>query len=42
MDDPEATQLELEILFDMRAVLYEVRDVLIDPGDDDDEAQEDT
>jgi hypothetical protein len=41
MDDPEATQLVLETLFDMRAVLYEVRDALIDPGDDDEETQED-
>jgi hypothetical protein len=31
----------LETLFDMRAVLHEVRNVLIDPEDDDEEAPED-
>jgi hypothetical protein len=41
MDDPEATQLVLVTLFDMRAVLYEVRDALIDPEGNDEETQED-
>ena len=41
MDDDAATQLVLETLFDMRAVLYEIHDVLIEPEEDDEEAEED-
>ena len=41
MEDPETTQLVLETLFDMRAVLYEIRTALIEPEDDDEEAEED-
>lgn len=42
MDDPEATQLVLETLFDMRVVLYEIRDALVDPEDGGEETEEDT
>lgn len=41
VEDNEATQLILEAVFDIRAVVYEVRDVLIEPEDDDEETQED-
>jgi hypothetical protein len=41
VEDPEATQLVLETLFDMRAVLYEMRDALIEPEDGTEETQED-
>jgi hypothetical protein len=40
VEDTEGSQLILETLFDMRVVLDEVRDVLIDPEDDDEEAEE--
>jgi hypothetical protein len=42
VEDSEATQLILEAVFDIRATLHEVRDVLIEPEDDDEEAEEDT
>jgi len=42
MEDHEATQLVLETLVDMRAVLYTIQDALIEPEDDDEEAEEDT
>jgi hypothetical protein len=38
---PEATQLILETLFDVRAVLYEIRATLIEPEDDDETTEED-
>lgn len=41
MEDIEATQLILETLFDMRAVLYEVHDVLVEPEDGDEETEGD-
>ena len=43
MEDNEATQLMLEALFDIRAAVYEIHGVLIEPPEDDDEeTQEDT
>jgi hypothetical protein len=39
MDDPEATALILETLFDVRAAVYEIHDFLID---DEEEEEEDT
>jgi hypothetical protein len=41
VEDSEATQLILETLFDVRAVLYELRGVLIEPEDGDEETEED-
>jgi hypothetical protein len=38
----EATQLVLETLFDMRAVLYAMHDALIDPEDDDETTEMDS
>jgi hypothetical protein len=38
--DDEATTLVLETLFDIRAVVYEIRDELL--GEDDEEEEEDT
>jgi hypothetical protein len=38
--DDEATRLVLETLFDIRAVVWELRDELL--GDDDEEEEEDT
>jgi hypothetical protein len=38
--DPEATTLMLEALFDIRAVVYEIRDDLL--GEDDEEEEEDS
>jgi hypothetical protein len=35
-------KLILETLFDMRVALYEIHDVLIEPEDADEEAEEDT
>jgi hypothetical protein len=37
MDDPEATTLTLETLFDIRAAVYEIRDLLIE--DEEEEAE---
>jgi hypothetical protein len=42
MEDSEATQLVLEAVFDIRAAVYEVRDALVDPEDDDEAEEEDT
>jgi hypothetical protein len=42
VEDVEATRLILETLFDMRVVLYEIRDVLVEPEDGDEETEEDT
>ena len=41
VEDVEATQLVFETPFDMRAMLYEIRDVLIEPEDGDEETEED-
>ncbi len=41
VEDDEATQLILEAVFDIRA-LHEVRDLLIEPEDGDEETEEDT
>ncbi|HEY7178574.1 MAG TPA: hypothetical protein VH305_05315 [Gaiella sp.] len=41
MDDPEAAQLMLEALFDIKAAVYEIHDVLIEPPEDPDEEEED-
>ena len=40
MDDNEATQLMLEALFDIKAAVYDIRDILIEPPEDDDETSE--
>jgi hypothetical protein len=40
VEDIEATQLVLEALFDIKAAVYDIRDVLIEPPEDDDEASE--
>jgi hypothetical protein len=39
VDDPEATRLVLETLFDIRAAVYDVHDFLID---DEEETEEDS
>ena len=41
MENTEATQLILETLFDMKAVLYEIHEVLVEPEDDDEATEED-
>jgi hypothetical protein len=41
MEDPEATQLMLETLFDVRAAVYDIRTVLVEPEDWDEEEEED-
>ena len=41
-DDEATTQLMLEALFDIRAAVYEIHDVVVEPEDDDEEAEEDT
>lgn len=41
-EDAEATQLVLETLFDVRATVYEIRDVLLEPEDGDEETEEDS
>ena len=40
MEDEEATQLVFETLFDIKAAVYDIRDVLIEPPEDEDEASE--
>jgi hypothetical protein len=40
VEDAEATQLLLEAVFDIRAAVYEIHDVLIESPEDDDEASE--
>jgi hypothetical protein len=40
VEDDEATQLVLEALFDIKAAVYDIHDVLIEPPEDDDEAPE--
>ena len=40
MEDDEATQLMLEALFAIEGAVYDIRDVLIEPPEDDDEAPE--
>ncbi len=40
VEDNEATQLVLEALFDVKAAVYDIRDVLIDPPEDEDEGSE--
>ena len=42
MEDEEATQLILEGLFDMRILLYEIHQAVVEPEDDDEETEEDT
>ena len=40
VEDEEATQLVFETLFDIEAAVYDIRDVLIEPPEDEDEASE--
>lgn len=40
VEDDDATQLVLEALFDIKAAVYDIHDVLIEPPEDDDEASE--
>jgi len=40
VDDDEATTLMLEALFDIRAAVYEIHDVVVEPPEDDDEETE--
>ena len=40
LDDPEATQLMLEALFDIKAAVCDIHDVVIERPEDDDEAPE--
>ena len=40
VEDNEATQLMLEALFDIKVAVYDIRDVLIEPPEDDDETSE--
>jgi hypothetical protein len=40
VEDAEATQLMLEAVFDTRAAVYEIHDVLIEPPEEEDEAPE--
>jgi hypothetical protein len=40
VEDADATTLMLEALFDIKAAVYDIRDVLIEPPEDDDEAPE--
>ena len=42
MRDGDATQLILDALFDMRIVLGEIHEAVVDPEDDDEETEEDT
>jgi hypothetical protein len=42
VDDPEATQLMLETLFDIRAEVHEIHDAVVEPEDEDEEEEEDT
>ena len=41
MADDEATTLMLEALFDIRAAVYDIHDVLIEQPEDGDEEEED-
>ena len=41
VDDPEATQLILETLFDVRGAVYEIHGAILGEDDDEEEAQED-
>ena len=40
MDDPEATQLMLETLFDIKVRVREIHEVVVDPEDDGEEEEE--
>ena len=40
MEDNEATQLMLEALFDIKAAVDDIHDVLIEPPEDEDETSE--
>jgi hypothetical protein len=40
VENDEATQLMLEALCDIKAAVYDIRDVLIEPPEDDDETSE--
>jgi len=42
VEDNEATQLILESLFDMRIMIDEIHQAVVEPEDDDEEAEEDT
>lgn len=43
MEDDEATQLTLEALFDIRAAVYEIYDILLgDDGREEEEEEEDS
>jgi hypothetical protein len=42
VDDPEATQLMLETLFDIRAEVHEIHEAVVVGEDDDEEEEEDT
>ncbi|HEY7604931.1 MAG TPA: hypothetical protein VH760_11775 [Gaiellaceae bacterium] len=37
MEDPEATALMLEALFDIRGAVYEIHDAVVEWGDDEEE-----
>ena len=41
MEDNEATQLILESLFDMRILITEIHDAVVEPEDNDEETEED-
>jgi hypothetical protein len=41
MEDTEATQLILESLFDIKAAVYEIHDVVIGEDESDEEEEED-
>jgi hypothetical protein len=40
VEDEEVTQLMFETLFDIKAAVYDMRDVLIEPPEDENEASE--
>jgi len=41
VEDNEATQLILESLFDMRILITEIHDAVVEPEDNDEETEED-
>jgi hypothetical protein len=42
VEDAEATQLTLEALFDIRAAVFDIHDVVVGDEDDGEEEEEDT
>jgi hypothetical protein len=42
VDDPEATRLMLEALFDIRAKVTEIHEEVVGPDEDEEEEEEDT